>query len=164
MPDVVLRTTFIVGFPGEREEDFETLMAFTREQRFDSVGCFPYSDEDGTTAARMPHKVDAETITARHHAFMTQQKRLHRQRLGRWLEQELTVLVDRQLDFDRFACRHFGQASEVDGVTLVRGEGLQVGSWARVRVTARRGYDLHAEPLALGLRSGFTSDQAPEPA
>jgi ribosomal protein S12 methylthiotransferase len=146
MPDAVLRTTFIVGFPGEREEDFQELLAFAREQPLDSVGCFPYSDEDGTTAERMKHKVDAETIARRHHEFMTQQKRLHRARLKRWKGRELTVLVDAQRDFGEFACRHYGQASEVDGATVVVGEGLRVGEWAQVRVTGSRGYDLKAEP------------------
>jgi ribosomal protein S12 methylthiotransferase len=147
MPAVVLRTTFIVGFPGERDQDFEQLMEFAREQRFDSVGCFPYSDEDGTTAAKMPVKVAAETIAARHHAFMTQQKRLHRSRLKRWQQQEVTVLVDAQRDFETFACRHYGQASEVDGHTLIHGDGLRVGDWARVRITGSKGYDLLGERL-----------------
>jgi ribosomal protein S12 methylthiotransferase len=147
MPDVVLRTTFIVGFPGERDEDFDELMAFAREQRFDSVGCFPYSDEDGTTAAKMKHKVDADTIAQRHRAFMLQQKRLHRDRLKRWIGRELTVLVDAQKDFGEFQCRHYGQASEVDGTTLLKSERVAVGEWARVRVTAAKGYDLIAEPV-----------------
>jgi len=145
MPEVVLRTTFIVGFPGERDQDFDELMAFAKEQRFDSVGCFPYSDEDGTTAAKMPAKVDAALISARHHTFMTQQKRLHKARLKRWQGRELTVLVDAQRDFETFACRHYGQASEVDGHTLVVGDGLRVGTWAMVRITGTSGYDLTGE-------------------
>jgi ribosomal protein S12 methylthiotransferase len=146
MPEVVLRTTFIVGFPGEREEDFAQLMDFARAQTFDSVGCFPYSDEDGTTAIKMKHKVEAETIARRHHDFMTQQKKLHRARLARWKGRELKVLVDAQRDFDTFACRHYGQASEVDGATIVSGEGLRVGDWATVKVTGTSGYDLKAAP------------------
>jgi ribosomal protein S12 methylthiotransferase len=146
MPEVVLRTTFIVGFPGEREEDFEQLMDFARAQQFDSVGCFPYSDEDGTTAEKMKHKVEAETIARRHHDFMSQQKKLHRARLARWKGRELQVLVDAQRDFDTFACRHYGQASEVDGATIVSGQGLRVGDWAQVKVTGSSGYDLKAEP------------------
>jgi ribosomal protein S12 methylthiotransferase len=149
MPDVALRTTFIVGFPGEREEDFAELMAFAREQPFDSVGCFPYSNEDGTTAAKMPHQVDPAVIQERHHAFMTQQRRLHRARLKRWDGLTLTVLVDAQQDFDHFVCRHYGQAAEIDGHTLVEGEGLRVGSWARVRISGARGYDLRAVPATV---------------
>ena len=145
MPDVVMRTTFIVGFPGEREADFAELMDFAKEQKFDSVGCFTYSDEDGTTAEKMKNKVEPEVIKARHHAFMTQQKKLHRAKLKRWVGKELKVVVDTQRDFGEFATRHFGQASEVDGATLVSGEGLAVGEWATVRVTGSKGYDLIAE-------------------
>jgi ribosomal protein S12 methylthiotransferase len=146
MPEVVLRTTFIVGFPGERDEDFEELMAFARVQRFDSVGCFPYSDEDGTTAERMKGKIDGPTISARHHAFMTQQKRLHRARQKRWVGRTLTVLIDAQRDFGAYTCRHSGQAHEVDGCTLLHADGLAVGGWAEVRITGTSGYDLVAEP------------------
>jgi ribosomal protein S12 methylthiotransferase len=148
MPEVVLRTTFIVGFPGEREEDFQQLLDFAKAQEFDAVGCFPYSDEDGTTAAKMPHKLDAEIVGDRHHRFMTQQKRLHRKRLARWTGRELTVLVDGQRDFGVYTCRHYGQAHDVDGATVVHGDGLQVGAWARVTVTGRDGYDLVADPSA----------------
>lgn len=146
MPEVVLRTTFIVGFPGERPEDFDELMDFARAQSFDSVGCFPYSDEDGTTAAKMPQKIPDDVIAERHHAFMTQQKKLHKKQLKRWIGKELKVLVDAQRDFGEFTCRHHGQASEVDGVTLVNSEQLNVGDWANVRVTGAKGYDLLAEP------------------
>ena len=146
MPEVVLRTTFIVGFPGERDEDFDQLLAFARAERFDSVGCFPYSDEDGTTAERMKGKVAPEVITERHHAFMSQQKRLHRSRLKRWLGTTLTVLVDAQRDFGAYACRHSGQAYEVDGSTLLTAGHASVGGWTQVRVTGQRGYDLIAEP------------------
>ena len=147
MPDAVLRTTMIVGFPGERDEDFAELMAFAKAQRFDAVGCFPYSDEDGTTAARMPAKVDPATIAERHHRFMTQQKRLHRERLKRWLGTAQRVLVDEQTDFDAFRCRHYGQAHEVDGATVVRGLHAAVGDWREVRITGIAGYDLVAEPI-----------------
>jgi ribosomal protein S12 methylthiotransferase len=147
LPEVVLRSSFIVGFPGERARDFAELMAFAREQRFDAVGCFPYSHEDGTTAAKMPRQVPATVIAARHRSFMTQQRRLHRARAKRWLGQTLTVLVDAQRDFGRFACRHYGQAAEVDGVTLVEAEGLRVGDWAKVRITAVDGYDLRGEAV-----------------
>ncbi|MFM2090988.1 MAG: hypothetical protein RLZZ127_1477 [Planctomycetota bacterium] len=148
MPDVVLRTTFIVGFPGERDEDFQELMDFAKAQRFDQVGCFPYSDEDGTTAAKMKDKVDPEVVAARHKAFMTQQKRLHRERAKRWLGSEQTVLVDEQADFDTFRCRHYGQAHEVDGATLVSGIHAAPGDHLRVRITAQKDYDLVAEPVA----------------
>lgn len=154
MPDVVVRTTLIVGFPGEREADVDELVDFLAEQRFDHVGCFPYSDEDGTTAAAMPKKVAAEAITRRHERIMTVQAELQDTILGRWAGRELVVLVDEQEDFDRFRCRHYGQAGEVDPATLVADDGLMVGERARVRVTGTAGYDLVAdlvEPVARSL-------------
>ncbi len=144
MPEVVMRTTFIVGFPGERDEDFAELMDFAKEQRFDSVGCFPYSDEDGTTAAKMPNKLSAEVIGERHHAFMSQQKKLHKAKLKRWIGTQQRVLVDSQIDFGVFRCRHFGQAHEVDSATILASETASVGEWADVRITGAKGYDLIA--------------------
>jgi len=146
MPDVVIRTSFIVGFPGERDEDFAELMDFAAKQQFDSVGCFQYSDEDGTTAAKMPNKVDPDVIADRHHRFMTAQAAHHQKRAQRWVGKELTVLVDEQRDFGMFACRHYGQASEVDALTLLRSENASVGTFTHVRVTGIDGYDLVAEP------------------
>ena len=146
MPEVVLRSSFIVGFPGERDQDFAELLDFAKHQDFDSVGCFKYSDEDGTTAFKMPNKVEQSTIDERHHAFMSQQKKLHRARLKRWIGRELEVLVDAQRDFGTFACRHYGQASEVDSATVLASELATVGEFARVRITGAKGYDLVAVP------------------
>jgi len=154
MPDVVLRTTFIVGFPGERDEDFEELLEFVDEQRFDQVGCFPYSDEDGTTAARMPNKVPGGIVGERHDRFMRHQARIHEDVNRRWLGREFEVLVDEQLDFDRFAARHYGQAAEVDSRTLVRGEGIGVGDRIRARITGVDGYDLEAVAASPGRADG----------
>ncbi len=145
MPDIVVRSTFIVGFPGERDEDFEQLMEFMREQKFDQVGCFKYSDEEGTTAEKMPNKVDEDIIESRWHAFMQQQQELHEAQQQRWLGKKLKVLVDEQADFGSFICRHAGQASEVDSVTHVESDHLQVGDWANVTITGFKGYDLIAE-------------------
>ena len=142
MPEVVLRSTFITGFPGERESDVDALVDFLKEQRFDAVGCFPYSDEEGTTAAKMPNKIAPKIITARHRRVMAEQKKIHRARAKRWLGRDLRVLVDEQRDFGLFACRHAGQAHEVDPVTLIETEHLSVGAWATVRITGTQGYDL----------------------
>ncbi len=147
MPDAVLRTTFIVGFPGETDADFEALMDFAREQPLDSVGCFPYSDEDGTAAAKLKGKIAPEVIAERHHAFMSQQKKLHRKRLKRWIGTEQRILIDAQKDFGVFTGRHYGQAHEVDGVTILHHEQAEVGQWATVRITGSKGYDLIAEPV-----------------
>jgi ribosomal protein S12 methylthiotransferase len=147
MPEVCIRTSFIVGFPGERDEDFRELLAFAKAQRFDAVGCFQYSDEEGTTAAKMPDKISAEVIQERHHRFMTQQQKLHKTQAKRWIGKELTVLADAQADFGRWSCRHYGQAHEVDPVTWVDTELAEPGSLLRVRVTGLKDYDLVAVPV-----------------
>lgn len=145
MPDVVLRSTFIVGFPGERDSDVDTLVDFLREQRFDAVGCFPYSDEEGTTGAKMPGKIDPKVIGQRLKLVMSEQKKIHRAQAKRWVGKELRVLIDEQKDFGVFSCRHAGQAHEVDPVTLVHSETGSVGDWAKVRITGIKGYDLLGE-------------------
>lgn len=145
MPNVVMRSTFIVGFPGEREEDVDELIEFLEQWQFDQVGTFSYSDEDGTTAAKMPKKVAQEDIDARYDRVMKRQAELHVDRLSRWQGQTLDVLVDEQKDFDCFHCRHFGQASEVDNVTIVYDDGLSVGDKITVRVVGTEDYDLVAE-------------------
>ncbi len=148
MPHATLRSTFIVGFPGEREEDFEELLDFMRIQKFDQVGCFSYSDEDGTTAAKMPEKIDPEVVAERHDRFMVQQQELHQQQLERWIGTTQTVLVDEQRDFDLFACRHPGQASEVDNCTLLEDNALEIGQWLTVEITDTNGYDLIGRVLS----------------
>ena len=80
----------------------------------------------------MPKKVDQADIDARYDRVMHAQAEIHAANLDRWHNQELTVLVDEQIDFDTFACRHFGQASEVDNITRVSGAVLSVGDWATV--------------------------------
>lgn len=151
LPEVVLRSTFIVGFPGETEAHVDELLDFLQEQRFDQVGCFPYSDEEGTTAAKMPGKIEAEVISARYDRVMRRQAELHAERLQRWMGRELDVLVDEQRDFGRWACRHYGQASEVDNVTWVVAEELPLGNRIGVKVTGIEGYDLVAEPLGVSV-------------
>jgi len=121
---------------------------FIEREPFDQVGCFPYSDEEGTTAAKMPNKVDDALIADRHDRFMRRMAELHHARLERWLGRELEVLVDEQRDCGCYACRHYGQASEVDNLTLVESELLEVGARVPVRVTGREGYDLVAEVAA----------------
>ena len=149
MPAVVLRSTFIVGFPGEREQDFDELLRFVAEEAFDQVGCFTYSDEDGTTAAAMPQKVPEALIAERHDRFMRQQAELHQTRLERWIGRQLDVLIDEQADFGSYLGRHYGQAVEVDNCTRVMAEVLPIGERVGVRIVGRDGYDLVAEPLAV---------------
>ena len=137
-----MRSTFIVGFPGERPEDVGELIDFLEEEH-STGGTFKYSDEDGTTAAKMPKKVDEEEIDQRHDVVMQTQAVTK----PNWIVGLANTDRPRRrtTGLDTFACRHFGQASEVDNITRVSGAVLEVGQWATVTVTGTDGYDLVAE-------------------
>lgn len=151
IPGLVLRTTFIVGFPGETPRDFETLLAFLEAQRFERVGAFVYQPQDGTPSAAMPgHVPDAEK-QERLDALMTLQARIAAERQAeRFRGQRLRVLVE---EFDEEAghwrARSFADAPEIDGVTWIdapRGA-LRRGEFAEVEVVDTDPYDMRAVPV-----------------
>jgi ribosomal protein S12 methylthiotransferase len=146
IPGLTLRTTLIVGFPGESEADFEALCDFVREARFDHLGVFRYSDEEGTAAFDYPNKVPRELARQRHRELVGIQAALMRERLEAQVGQEATVLVDRA-GARTAAARLASQAPEIDGGVLVHGT-LTPGTFARVRIRGVRGADLEAEPAA----------------
>jgi ribosomal protein S12 methylthiotransferase len=143
VPDIALRTTFIVGFPGETNADFEQLMEFAGQARFDHLGAFMYSDEDGTPAARLPHKVPEAVKRQRRHRLMSLQRLISREKLAACKGKELAVLVEGPAANSRYAvqARTGFQAPEVDGVVLLQ-EPLPAGSMARVKITRALTYDL----------------------
>jgi ribosomal protein S12 methylthiotransferase len=138
IPGVALRTTFIVGFPGETEAAFESLLEFVRRVRFERLGIFKYSQEEGSRAAKMPDQIGARTKNARHRkAMLAQQKvalELARARIG----QELKLLVDQP-----FIARTEADAPEVD-TRVILSQPAPVGEFVRRKVTGTRGYDLLA--------------------
>jgi ribosomal protein S12 methylthiotransferase len=142
IPDLTLRTTFIVGFPGETDADFEALCDFVREVRFDRVGVFRYSDEQGTAAWDLSDKVPARVARERHRAFLALLRELQREQLGALVGREVEVLVDAG-GRDRAVGRMRSQAPEIDGQVLVRG-GAETGALVPVRISAVRGADLEA--------------------
>lgn len=146
IPDVTLRTTFVVGFPGETDADFETLCDFVREVRFDRVGVFRYSDEEGTTGFELPAKVPARVARERHRALLALLRELQREQLGALVGREADVLVDAG-GRDRARGRLASQAPEIDGEVLLRG-GAETGRFVRARISGVRGPDLVAEPCA----------------
>ncbi len=153
MPDIALRTTFNVGFPGETEEEFKTLMAFLEDIRFDNVGIFTYSPEIGTPAAEMAGQVPEKVKLKRYREAMLLQQKISAQKNRRIVGQTVKVLIDgkgtmedgkgRQLPI--YAGRTYRQAPEVDGMVFVRppkqGE-LQPGDVVPVRITESTEYDL----------------------
>lgn len=149
MPDIALRSTFIVGFPGETSAEFQALLAFLEAVQLDRVGAFRYSQEPGTHAASLPDQVRPQVIERRWHALMQLQREISRKRNARWLERELPVLIEGQGQTDDgrplSLGRSFRDAPEVDGQVFVWGAHVP-GSLVTVRVTQTSDYDLWGVP------------------
>jgi ribosomal protein S12 methylthiotransferase len=151
IPGVSIRTTFIVGFPGETDEAFEELLAFVRGFSFDAVGVFPYSPETGTPAGRMKNQISQEVIGARVDALMRTQQEIAFAKAAAQTGHRLRVLID---DYDHdgvYPARHQGQAPEVDSIVLVEGGSYEPGDFVNVRCIRSRDYDLVAKPLVNSL-------------
>jgi ribosomal protein S12 methylthiotransferase len=143
-PDLTLRSTFIVGFPGETEEDFERLLEFLAEARLDRVGCFAYSPVSGAAANELPGAVPDQVREERRERLMGLQQEISAGRLERQVGREITVLVD-QVDEEGAVARGPGDAPEIDGVVYVEdGQDLAVGDLCRVRITDSGDHDLWA--------------------
>lgn len=151
MPGVVIRTTFIVGHPGETEEHFQELVAFVTAQRFDRVGVFTYSQEEGTVAALLPRRVPRPTAERRRRELMRAQRDVSRDAHHALVGRDLEVLVEGPSDESEYllAGRWAGQARDIDGqVYLSFGPGspdAAPGDFVRARVTHTADYDLAAE-------------------
>lgn len=143
MPDLAIRTTFIVGFPGETEEEFQELLEFMREQQFDRVGVFEYSREEGTPAALLGDQVPRKVKAQRRERAMALQQQISRAKNAAFVGRELEVLVEGAGDGVSIA-RSYRDAPEVDGVVIVPRE-LPVGAFARVKITQAMEYDLIAD-------------------
>ncbi|MEW5960776.1 MAG: 30S ribosomal protein S12 methylthiotransferase RimO [Chloroflexota bacterium] len=146
LPQAVLRTTFIVGYPGETETEFEGLLDFMAAVEFDRVGAFTFSPEPGTPAFDLPDPIDAETRQARWERLMAFQQPISLKRNQQWVGQTLEVLVD-GVDNGLSIARSYRDAPEIDGYVVVEKE-LPVGRMAPVLVTGAMEYDLIALPAA----------------
>ncbi|RME22764.1 MAG: 30S ribosomal protein S12 methylthiotransferase RimO [Deltaproteobacteria bacterium] len=146
VPDVTLRTTFIVGFPGETDADFAELMDFVEAQRFDRVGVFTYQPEEGTPAATLPGQVPDAVKRERQRLLMERQAAISAERLQRFVGQRMTVLVDGPSDVhpEVLAARSRGQAPEVDGCVFLDGPPASVaaGRFVEVDITQAADHDL----------------------
>ncbi len=145
IPGAILRTTFIVGFPGETDADFAELCEFVREQRFDRLGVFRYSDEEGTGAYELGDKVAREVARQRHDELLEIQRGIMAESLNALVGDQVDVLVDRATPGLGVA-RLWSQAPEIDGQVLVRGD-VAAGTLARVRLTGVSGPDFEAVPV-----------------
>ncbi|CAK0738626.1 ribosomal protein S12 methylthiotransferase RimO [Gammaproteobacteria bacterium] len=146
-PDLVLRSTFIVGFPGETEDDFNRLLGFLEEAELDRVGCFTYSSVEGAAANNFPDQVPEEVKEERQERLMELQTALSAKRLERYLDTRLVVLVD-EVDEDGAIARSAGDAPEIDGVVYIdNGQTLTVGEFYEVEITDSDEHDLWAVPI-----------------
>jgi ribosomal protein S12 methylthiotransferase len=146
-PDIVIRSTFITGFPGETEDDFGELIHFLQDAKLDRVGAFPYSAVDGATANELPDPVDEDLKHDRLARFMDVQADISMEKLKARRGTEMTVLID-EADGRRALGRTYADAPEIDGVVhIAQGEGIQVGDFVKVKITRSDDYDLWGKPL-----------------
>ncbi|QYM94294.1 30S ribosomal protein S12 methylthiotransferase RimO [Dickeya zeae] len=141
-PDLTLRSTFIVGFPGETEEDFQMLLDFLQEAQLDRVGCFRYSPVEGAAANDLPDQVPEDVKEDRYHRFMQVQQQISSQRLQAKVGRELTVLID-EVDEEGAIGRSMADAPEIDGAVYLNGENrVKVGDLVTVKIEHADEYDL----------------------
>jgi len=144
-PNLTIRSTFIVGFPGETEQDFEELLDFLEEAQLDRVGCFQYSPVEGAVANRLANPVAEEIKQQRWERFMKTQQAISTARLAEKVGQRIEVLID-TIDDQGISCRSTADAPEIDGsVFLPYSENFQAGQLIDVTVTGSDAYDLYAE-------------------
>ena len=145
-PDITLRSTFIVGFPGETEEEFEELLDFLEEAQLDRVGCFKYSPVNGAKANELANPVPEEIKEERYHRFMQLQAQISRNRLANKIGQSQTVLID-EVTSEHIIARSKSDAPEIDGlVYLPPTAKVAIGDFVEVLITDSDDYDLYAEP------------------
>ena len=143
-PDLTLRSTFIVGFPGETEEDFQMLLDFLKEAQLDRVGCFKFSPVEGAPATEMADQVPEDVKEERFHRFMQLQQEISAERLKQKIDQTLDVIVD-EIDDEGIIGRTKADAPEVDGLVYIEnlsGTPVKVGEFIKVTITHSDEYDL----------------------
>ena len=158
MPDVTVRTTFIVGFPGETDAEFEELLDFVEEQRFDHVGAFTYSPQAGTPAAGYAEPVPHEVVAERYGALMELAQEISHERNRELVGSELDVLIESEAPTPSASGdlvsvgRSVRDAPEVDGLSFVRGD-FPTGTLVRARVDGAMPYDLLCSPVSAPIRA-----------
>jgi ribosomal protein S12 methylthiotransferase len=146
-PDITLRSTFIVGFPGETDDDFEQLLDFLEEAQLDRVGCFQYSPVEGASANDLPDHVDEDVKQERYDHFMRLSARISEERLRKKVGEQMTVLVDGEDDeTGQVIARSSADAPEIDGLVFIDTDlDLQAGEFVNVVIKDSDEYDLYAD-------------------
>jgi len=153
VPGLVLRTTFIVGFPGETEADFAELLDFVEKAKIDWLGAFPYSDEEGAGAFSLDEKVPKRTIEARRRKLMKLQQKISARARAQWIGREIEVLVEGESEETELLWqgRSLDHAPEIDGKVLINDFGphetLVPGTFYRAEITESHDYDVVAKIL-----------------
>jgi len=146
-PEIAVRSTFIVGFPGETEADFQFLLDWMQEAQLDRVGCFKYENVEGAAARGLPGHVPDDVKQDRWERFMAAQQKISARKLKSRVGKELDVLVD-ETGRTTAVGRSYADAPEIDGVVKIRNaRGLQVGDMVRVRIEKAGAYDLTGQPV-----------------
>lgn len=148
IPDVILRTTVIVGFPGETKENFEELYEFIKNAKFDRLGAFSYSKEDCTPASRLPNQIHPMTKKSRYNKIMKLQQEISADILNSQIGKETEVLVEtKTFDSKYYAGRSYMDVPDIDGLIYIKNdkETNLEGKFVKCKITAVRGYDLIAE-------------------
>lgn len=147
LPDLALRTTFMVGFPGETDEQFENLCKFTEDVKFDKMGCFTFSPEEDTPAYDMQNQIDDDVKVRRQEVLMNKQysitEELNKQRIGRIYK----VIID-TFDGEKYVGRSYMDSPEIDsGIIFTSDNNLNIGDFVNVEITDYNGYDLIGEAI-----------------
>lgn len=156
MPKIAIRTTFLVGYPGETENEFQALLDFVEEMRFDRLGVFTYSHEEGTPAAALEDDVPSEVKEERRERLMAAQQPISLAKNQAQVGQTLDVLIEGQ-DQGLSVGRSYRDAPEVDGLVLVQDE-LPIGEIVAVRITSALEYDLVGERVSVNCKGSWPSD------
>ena len=158
-PDIAIRSTFITGFPGETQEEFNELLDFIKEAKLDRVGCFPYSDVDGATANSYPDPVDPEIKEERAALLMETQEKISAQKLHDRIGKVYDVIIDTITEHGTAVGRSKYEAPDVDGViTINDAKGLREGDIVKVQITASDTHDLEGE-LCVNLQKPINFNQ-----
>ena len=145
-PEIVIRSTFIVGFPGETDEQFESLIEFLEQAKLDRVGCFIYSNVEGAVANTISGQVESDIKQARLDRLMKVQKRISQKKLSEKVGSIQTVIVD-EISKDFAVARSYANAPEIDGVIFLENpSGLEAGDMLDVKIKSSEDYDLYAGP------------------
>lgn len=146
VPDIVIRTTFIVGFPGESDDDFNQLVDFIKDLKFDKLGVFEYSKEEGTRAASLDEQISDSIKEERKNEIMVIQSEISAEILSKKIGKRLEVLIEEEVDEENYVGRTYMDSPEIDGVTYVHSaKNLEMGSFVQIDVVDSLDYDLVGE-------------------